>query len=92
MEYLDITFVEGAKNYIKIYRGDPVSYTRMPISEMMRNLPCPLVIITNRSFIVNRLEVREFDGNELVMKNNFRVRVSREPRSLVIAKLTNFYG
>jgi len=92
IEYTDVTFVEGAKNYVKIYRGDQISYTRMPISEMMSNLPDTLFVITNRSFIVNRLEVKEFDGNEIIMKNNFRVRVSRELRSLVLAKLTNFHG
>ncbi|MCF2443298.1 LytTR family DNA-binding domain-containing protein [Dyadobacter sp. CY345] len=75
MEYTDVTFVEGAKNYVKIYRGDHISYTRMPISEMMRNLPSALFVITNRSFIVNRLQVKEFDGNEIIMKNDFRVRV-----------------
>lgn len=92
MDYTEVTFVEGAKNYVIIYCGDQISYTRVPISEMIRKLPPWLFVQTNRSFIVNRLEVKEIDGNEIVMSNNFRVKVSKELRLLVLDKLTKFNG
>ncbi len=88
IQYADVTFVEGARNYVKIYIGDSIRYCRIPISVMMRHLPSSLFITTNRSFIVNRLAVKEIDGNEILMSNNFRVKISRDLRSLVLAKLT----
>ncbi|GLU57211.1 DNA-binding response regulator [Dyadobacter frigoris] len=86
--YADVTFVEGAKNYVKIYIGDIVRYCRIPISVMMSRLPSSLFITTNRSFIVNRLAFIEMDGNEMLMNNNYRVKVSKDLRALVLAKLT----
>ncbi|TDE14766.1 LytR/AlgR family response regulator transcription factor [Dyadobacter psychrotolerans] len=86
--YADVTFVEGAKNYVKIYIGDIVRYCRIPISVMMSRLPSSLFITTNRSFIVNRLAFIEMEGNEMLMNNNYRVKVSKDLRALVLAKLT----
>jgi len=92
IQYTDITFIEGAKNYVKIYLGDQICYCRMPISVMMRNLPPLLFIITNRSFIVNRVSIDAIEGNEILMDNNYRVKISKDLRPLVLAKLTNFHG
>ncbi|WP_285547078.1 LytR/AlgR family response regulator transcription factor [Dyadobacter frigoris] len=88
IQYADVTFVEGAKNYVKIYIGDIVRYCRIPISVMMSRLPSSLFITTNRSFIVNRLAFIEMEGNEMLMNNNYRVKVSKDLRALVLAKLT----
>lgn len=89
IQYADVTFVEGARNYVKIYMGDIVRYCRIPISVMMRHLPGSLFITTNRSFIVNRLAIKEMEGNEMLMNNNYRVKVSKDLKALVLAKLTN---
>ncbi|TKT85722.1 LytR/AlgR family response regulator transcription factor [Dyadobacter frigoris] len=88
IHYSDVTFVEGARNYVKIYIGDSVRYCRIPISVMMSRLPSSLFITTNRSFIVNRLAVKEMEGNEILMSNNYRVKVSKDLRALVLSKLT----
>ncbi|WP_159478096.1 LytTR family DNA-binding domain-containing protein [Dyadobacter sp. 3J3] len=88
ISYMDVTFIEGAKNYVKIYMGDSTRYCRIPISVMMRNLPSSLFITTNRSFIVNRLAVKEIEGNDMLMNNDQRVRISKDLRALVLSKLT----
>lgn len=88
ISYMDVTFIEGAKNYVKIHMGDSTRYCRIPISVMMRNLPSSLFITTNRSFIVNRLAVKEIEGNDMLMNNESRVRISKDLRALVLAKLT----
>jgi two-component system LytT family response regulator len=88
ISYTDIIYIEGAKNYVKIYIGEITRYCRIPISVMIRNLPSSLFITTNRSFIVNRLAVKEIEGNEILMSNEARVKVSKDLRALVLAKLT----
>jgi DNA-binding LytR/AlgR family response regulator len=54
----DIRFIEGMDDYVKIFVGDKMILTNMPMKDIMKKLPAHRFVRVHRSFIVplNRIE------------------------------------
>jgi two-component system, LytTR family, response regulator len=74
IEFDDIVYVEGLKNYVSIYvRGGQSIVTYSGISEIEERLPAQLFARVHRSYIVALRMVNAIDGNELFMKDAPRI-------------------
>jgi len=86
----DILYVEGVKDYIKIYLSDG----RKPIMSLMNMkkiddyLPRPQFMRVHRSYIVNMQKVNMVDRGRMVMGDNF-IPVSESYKDLVQEFLDN---
>lgn len=54
----DIRFIEGMDDYVKIFAGDKMILTNMPMKDILKKLPSSKFVRVHRSFIVplNRIE------------------------------------
>ena len=74
IKYDDITYIEGVKDYVKIYtdKGDKPVMSLMNMKKIEENLPHPEFLRTHRSYIVHMPKVKLVDrfriafGNELI--------------------------
>lgn len=69
----DILFVEGLKDYVKIYLADkksPVT-TLMSMKAIERFLPETEFLRVHRSFIVNTTQIRTIERNRIVFGNHY---------------------
>ena len=89
IEYEEISFFEGSKNYVKIYVQDYHLLTRASLSDLQRQLPAARFVRTHRSYIVNREAVKKIDGNTITMNNSYKVSISKPDRNEVFKALTN---
>ena len=73
IQYDDILFIEGLKDYVKIYLED----NKKPILSLMNmkrieeSLPSPEFMRTHRSYIVHMSKVRLVDRFRIVFGNNY---------------------
>jgi len=69
----DILFIEGLKDYVKIYLEDNQKYVMslMNMKKMEENLPKPEFMRTHRSYIVHMTKVKLVDRFRIVFGNNF---------------------
>lgn len=69
----DILFVEGLKDYVKIYLADeknPVT-TLMSMKALERFLPETEFLRVHRSFIINTTKIRTIERNRIVFGNHY---------------------
>lgn len=87
--FKDIYFVEGLKDYVKVYHKNGVLVTLASMSGMMNRLPFPPFVRTHRSYIVNRNSIRMIEGNMITMNNGLQVSIAVSPgRDEVFRHLT----
>jgi len=79
VNFNDILFVEGLKDYVVIQQADQRIITKMPLKTMYDLLPKKLFLRINRSYIVNLDKIESFDNNdiyigkyEIAIGNNYR--------------------
>lgn len=65
----DIIYIEGLKDYIKIYLGVKPVITHMGMNEILEKLPSRNFIRVHRSFIVNLLKVEFIQRNMIIIGN-----------------------
>ena len=65
----DINYIEGLKDYIKIYAGDKPVVTLMGMNEIMEKLPSRNFLRVHRSFIVNLLKIEYIQRNMIIIGN-----------------------
>lgn len=87
--FKDIYFVEGLKDYVKVYYSDGVLVTLASMAAMTTRLPSPTFVRTHRSYIVNRNMIKMIEGNMVTMMNGMKVSIAVSPtRDEVIRQLT----
>lgn len=87
--FKDIYFVEGLKDYVKVYYTDGVLVTLASMAAMTTRLPSPTFVRTHRSYIVNRNMIKMIEGNMVTMLNGMKVSIAVSPtRDEVIRQLT----
>lgn len=87
--FKDIYFVEGLKDYVKVYYTNGVLVTLASMAAMMARLPSPPFIRTHRSYIVNRNMIQMIEGNVVTMLNGMKVSIAVSPtRDDVFRQLT----
>lgn len=79
VNFEDILFIEGLKDYIIIQMEDQRIITRMSLKATQELLPETLFFRINKSYIVNKKHIESFDNNdvfigkyEIAIGNTFR--------------------
>ena len=79
VNFRDILFVEGLKDYVVIQQAEQRIITKMPLKNMQELLPRSFFLRVNRSYIVNTDRIESFDNNdifigkfEIAIGNNYR--------------------
>lgn len=87
--FKDIYFIEGLKDYVKVYHTNGVLVTLASMAAMMSRLPSPTFVRTHRSYIVNRNSIKVIEGNMITMLNGMKVSIAVSPtRDEVFRQLT----
>lgn len=73
--YDDIYYVEGLKDYAKVYLRDQMIVTHLSIGQAEELLPPPAFIRIHRSHLVRRSAIRVIDGNTLVLTNGKQLNI-----------------
>lgn len=91
--FKDIYFVEGLKDYVKLYHKSGMLVTHGSVSSMEARLPKPQFVRTHRSFIVNRDAIKVIDGNTIHMNNNMQAAIAAsQNREAVLKQLMGRRG
>ena len=87
--FKDIYFIEGLKDYVKVYYTNGVLVSLVSMASLMSRLPTPTFVRTHRSYIVNRNSIKMIEGNMITMANNMKVSIAISPtRDEVFRQLT----
>jgi two-component system LytT family response regulator len=87
--FKDVYFIEGLKDYVKVYHTNGVLVTLASMASMMSRLPTPVFVRTHRSYIVNRNCIKVIEGNMITMLNGMKVSIAVSPtRDEVFRQLT----
>lgn len=84
--YGDILYIEGWKEYVKIFTETEKIITLESLNNLERTLPPEYFLRVHKSFIVARQRVRQLDGDELLV-GAARVPVARARKRSVVEAL-----
>jgi len=79
----DILFVEGMKDYLKVYTKAKVILTHMTMTKMERLLDEAVFLRVNRSYLVHKAAITAIRGNTLELVNNMEVPICINYREAV---------
>lgn len=83
----DVLFVEGMKDYLKIYTASKIIITHMTMTKMESMLDEASFMRVNRSYIVQKAAIRAINGNVIETINNLELPIGVNYRE-AIRKLT----
>ncbi len=83
----DICYVEGWKEYVKIFTTAGKVITLESMNNLENTLPAAHFLRVHKSFIVARTVVRRLDGDNLLLADGARVPVARARKREVTAAL-----
>ncbi|MCC7504312.1 MAG: response regulator transcription factor [Saprospiraceae bacterium] len=83
----DIRYIEGWKEYVKIFTGADKVVTLESLNNLENTLPAGHFLRVHKSFIVPRAIVRRLDGEELLLSDGSRIPVARARKKEVTAAL-----
>lgn len=69
IDYADILFVEGLKNYVSIHLPTQVFVTYQSLRQLEQQLPRPPFVRVHKSYIVSLNKIRMVDGNTLYIRD-----------------------
>lgn len=70
VNFEDILFVEGLKDYVILQLEEQRIITRMNLKAMFELLPKSLFMRVNKSYIVNTTRIEAFDNNDIFIKTH----------------------
>ncbi|MDR2913305.1 MAG: LytTR family DNA-binding domain-containing protein [Tannerella sp.] len=70
IEFAQILFIEGLKDYVIIHMEKERIITKMNLKNIHEKLPGRIFIRVNKSFIVNTKYIDSFDNNDLYIKTH----------------------
>lgn len=79
----DILFVEGMKDYLKVYTRAKVILTHMTMTRMESLLDEAVFLRVNRSYLVHKAAIAAIHGNTLELVNNMEVPIGINYREAV---------
>lgn len=68
VNFADILFVEGLKDYVILQLADQRIITRMSLKALFDLLPRNLFLRVNKSYIVNTQHINSFDNNDIFIR------------------------
>lgn len=83
----DMHYVEGWKEYVKIFTASGKIVTLESLNNLQNTLPAAHFLRVHKSYIVARHRVQRLDGSELVLADGLRIPVARARRQHVLAVL-----
>ncbi len=83
----DIRYIEGWKEYVKIYVDNEKVVTLESLNNLEATLPAAHFLRVHKSFIVAKNRVQKMDGETLVLIGNAHVPVARARKKEVVAEL-----
>lgn len=70
LNYSDILYIEGLKNYVVIYTTDNKYITYLSMKEVEKAIPQNKFIRIHKSYIVSLNKIKSIDGNNVIMLQN----------------------
>ena len=83
----DIRYIEGWKEYVKIYTDGEKIITLESLNNLENTLPAGYFLRVHKSFIVSTGKVERLDGEDLVLSGAARVPVARARKKEVVGVL-----
>ena len=83
----DIEYVEGMKDYVKIYVGKRFIVTYLTMKKMEESLPAGLFVRNHKSYIVNLSKINGISGNMLALTTNVQIPIGMQHREVLLARL-----
>ena len=83
----EIHFIEGMRDYLKLYWSDRVAVIHMTMAKIEEALPAAQFLRVNRSYIVNKKVIREIEGNEITTNSGRKIPIGVTYRANVLAAL-----
>uniref|UniRef100_UPI00313F1186 LytR/AlgR family response regulator transcription factor n=1 Tax=Dyadobacter sp. OTU695 TaxID=3043860 RepID=UPI00313F1186 len=83
----EIHFIEGMRDYLKLYWADRVAIIHMTMAKIEEALPVAQFLRVNRSYIVNKKVIREIEGNEITTNSGRKIPIGVTYRANVLAAL-----
>lgn len=72
IDYDEIMYIEGDKEYIKILTTEGEFLIVYSLKKILNDLPSQLFIRVHKSFIINKKMVRAVDPDKIIMKNGIK--------------------
>jgi DNA-binding LytR/AlgR family response regulator len=85
LNFEDINYIEAYGNYIKIFT-DKMILTPQTLSAFLEKLPNHYLRI-HKSFIINFNQLKLIDGNQIVLKNDTKLPISKLYRKAVLDRI-----
>lgn len=70
LNYADILYIEGLKNYVVIYTNDNKYITYLSLREVENAIPASKFSRIHRSYIVNVNKIKSIDGNNIILSHS----------------------
>lgn len=83
----DIRYIEGWKEYVKIYRERDKVVILESLNNLEATLPATHFLRVHKSFIVARNRVQKLDGETLILLDGSRIPVARARKKAVLSTL-----
>ncbi|MFN0035572.1 MAG: LytR/AlgR family response regulator transcription factor [Saprospiraceae bacterium] len=83
----DIRYIEGWKEYVKIFVENEKVVTLESLSNLESTLPAEHFLRVHKSFIVAKNRVQKMDGEVLILIGKVRIPVARARKKEVVAEL-----
>nr|WP_295928976.1 LytTR family transcriptional regulator DNA-binding domain-containing protein [uncultured Dyadobacter sp.] len=83
----EIHFIEGMRDYLKLYWADRVAVIHMTMAKIEEALSTTQFLRVNRSYIVNKKVIREIEGNEITTISGRKIPIGITYRANVLAAL-----
>lgn len=83
----DIRYIEGWKEYVKIFTENEKIITLESLNNLENTLPAEHFLRVHKSFIIAKDRVRRLDGDALVLDGEARIRVARARKRAVTEAL-----
>ena len=85
--FADIRYIEGWKEYVKIFTENEKVVTLESLNNLENTLPAEHFLRVHKSFIVAKSRVQKMDGDALVLSGDARVPVARARKKEVVETL-----
>lgn len=85
--FADIRYIEGWKEYVKIFTGTGKVITLESLNNLEFLLPDTHFLRVHKSFIVAKDQVQKMDGEMLILENGIHIPVARARKKEVLAAL-----
>ena len=70
INYKDILFIEGLKDYVILQLKDQRIITKMTLKAIHEQLPASLFFRINKSYIINTRHITSFDNNDVIIRSH----------------------